>query len=195
MVIVIFLNSLIFFVAQQPKLGLGRLIIELSRSHTVIHTQTPGRIPLNEWSARRRGRYLHNKQQTQETNIPAPSGIRNRDPSNQVASYLRLLPTESAPYYFQPLSKQGYHNIFYIAGQSISYKTSKIGHSVMQLSRYLLQLLIYVNWWKFHFNIQQFCVILNLQPLLIIFTDSVDVFRSLKVPFPYFNSTFTYCTK
>jgi hypothetical protein len=32
------------------------------------HTHTHGRTPLNEWSARRRGLYLHNTQQTQQTN-------------------------------------------------------------------------------------------------------------------------------
>jgi hypothetical protein len=36
------------------------------------HTQTQlGRAPLDEWSARRRGRYLHSRQPTQETNIRA----------------------------------------------------------------------------------------------------------------------------
>jgi hypothetical protein len=189
----IFVN---FLWRSSPISGLGRLIVELSRSHTVIHVHmhTPGRISLNEWPNCRRGHYLHNTKQTQQTKIPAPSGIRTRDPSNQVASYLRLLPTESVPYYFQTLPRQDYHTFFYIAGHSISYTTSDTGHSLMLLSRYLLQLLIYVNWWKFHFNIQQFCVILNLQPLLIILTDSGDVFRFLEVPFPYFNSTFHYCT-
>ena len=35
---------------------------------------------MNEWSARRRGRYLHN---TQEKNIHALSGVITRDPSSQ----------------------------------------------------------------------------------------------------------------
>jgi hypothetical protein len=35
-------------------------------------------------------RYLHNTQQTQETNIHASSGIRTCDPSNQAASDIRL---------------------------------------------------------------------------------------------------------
>jgi len=35
--------------------------------------------PLNEWSARRRGRYLHSKQQSQDPNIHALSGIQTRD--------------------------------------------------------------------------------------------------------------------
>jgi hypothetical protein len=37
---------------------------------------------LKEWSACRRGRYLHNTQKTQETNILAPSGIRTPDSSS-----------------------------------------------------------------------------------------------------------------
>jgi hypothetical protein len=69
---------------------LGRLIVEVSRSQ--LDTHTHGRTPLNEWSARRRGRYLHNTQQTQETNIHAFSGIRTRDPRNGTAWYLRLRP-------------------------------------------------------------------------------------------------------
>jgi hypothetical protein len=56
------------------------------------HTQTltPSRTPLNEWSARRRGHYLHSTQQKQESNIHALTGTRNRDPSNRANSDLRL---------------------------------------------------------------------------------------------------------
>ena len=50
---------------------------------------TPGRSPLNEWWARRRDRYLHNTQQKQETNIPALSGIRARNPRNWAPSHPR----------------------------------------------------------------------------------------------------------
>jgi hypothetical protein len=50
--------------AQQPKSALGRLIIEVSRSHIIrrararthTHTHTHGTTPLNQRSARRRGR-------------------------------------------------------------------------------------------------------------------------------------------
>ena len=69
-----FLVGQIFLsVVQQPNSCLGRLIVEVSRSHTIryTHTHTTERIPLNEWSASRKGCYLHNKQQTQETNIHA----------------------------------------------------------------------------------------------------------------------------
>jgi hypothetical protein len=59
-------------------------------SHT--HARARGRAPLHEWSARRRDRYLHNTQQTQETNICVPNGIRIRDPSNRAAADLRLIP-------------------------------------------------------------------------------------------------------
>ena len=64
-----------FFVAQQPNSGLGRLSVQVSRSHTVKYTYTPSGTPLNEWSARRRGRYLHNALQTQDKNIYALRGI------------------------------------------------------------------------------------------------------------------------
>ena len=60
--------------------------------HTHTHTQTQDRNPLNERSVCRRGRYLHNTQQTQETNIHVKSGIQTRDPRNQEAVDLRLRP-------------------------------------------------------------------------------------------------------
>jgi hypothetical protein len=71
-------NYFLFFVGPWPPL-LG------FPNHKQIH----GRTPLGEWSARRRGLYLH---RTQETNIHALSGIRTRDPSNKVAAELRLRP-------------------------------------------------------------------------------------------------------
>jgi hypothetical protein len=43
--------------AQQPLVGQGLPIVEVSRSHSARHT-TRGRIPLDEWSARRRDLYL-----------------------------------------------------------------------------------------------------------------------------------------
>jgi hypothetical protein len=89
-------RSLFLSVAQQPISVVGRLILEVSISqtirHTHTHTHTLGRTPLNKWSARRRGRYLHNTQQTQQMNIHINSGIRTRDSSNQAASDLRLRP-------------------------------------------------------------------------------------------------------
>jgi len=57
-----------------PNWGLGRHIVAVSRSQKTGHTyaHTHGRIPLNEWSARHRGRYLHNTQRTQEKEIHSP---------------------------------------------------------------------------------------------------------------------------
>jgi len=49
-----------FSVAQQSNSGLGRLIVEVSTTHSWTHTT--GRNPLNEWSAHRRDRYPHNNQ-------------------------------------------------------------------------------------------------------------------------------------
>jgi hypothetical protein len=61
-------------VALQPKSDLGRLTVEVSRSHIIrhthTHTHTPGTTTLDEGSARRRGRYLHNKHK-RETSIPS----------------------------------------------------------------------------------------------------------------------------
>ena len=60
-----------FFCGAIAHIGSRSPLFEVSRSHTLRHTT--GRTPLNEWSARRRGRYLNNTQQTQQTNNPCPS--------------------------------------------------------------------------------------------------------------------------
>ena len=84
---------IILFVTQQPSSGLGRLVLEvsislsLSLTHThthkyiLIHSHMPGITPLNEWSARRIGRYLHNIQWKQATNIHAPSVLKPAIPA------------------------------------------------------------------------------------------------------------------
>ena len=48
--------------AQQSKSGLGRLFVEISRSHTIRHTQTPGSTAMDKRSAHLSGRYLHKTQ-------------------------------------------------------------------------------------------------------------------------------------
>jgi hypothetical protein len=67
------------------QVQLSRLVVEVSRLHKDTHT---GRTPLIEKSSHHRGRYLHNIQQTQETNIQAFSGIRTCDPSNRATTKL-----------------------------------------------------------------------------------------------------------
>ena len=57
-------------VAQQPNLGLGSLMFEVSRSHTHTIRHTLGRTPQNEWSACRRGRCLHSKEK-RRTSMPS----------------------------------------------------------------------------------------------------------------------------
>ena len=80
------------FCDAAAHLGLDRLILEVSRSRTNRHIHASGRTPLNEWSARRRGRCLYNEQQIQKTNIHSSSGIRNRNPRNRGTADLRLRP-------------------------------------------------------------------------------------------------------
>jgi hypothetical protein len=63
-----------------------------ARKHAYTHTHTHGRTPLNERSDRRRGRYVHNTQQTQGTNSHAVRGIRTRDPNHREAADLCLRP-------------------------------------------------------------------------------------------------------
>ena len=73
-----------FSVMQQPHWYLGRLIVEVSRSHTIIHTY---RVRIL-WACRR-GRHLHN---TQQTNFHAVRWIRTLDLINQTASVPDLRP-------------------------------------------------------------------------------------------------------
>jgi hypothetical protein len=79
-------------VAQQPTFGLGRLTVEVARSHTIRHTQTPGSTSLIKRSPHRSGRYLQKTQKTQEMNIHALGGIQTCDPSNQAPADLLLRP-------------------------------------------------------------------------------------------------------
>jgi len=60
----------LFTMAQQPLVDQGLLIIEDSRSHSVLHT-TLGRTPLDKWSDRRTDLYLttHNTH-NRHTSIP-----------------------------------------------------------------------------------------------------------------------------
>jgi hypothetical protein len=72
------------------QIGPRPSVFEVSRSQTDRHTHTHGRTPVLEWSARRRGRYLHNTQQSQETNTHALSGILTCDHTKQLVGDLRL---------------------------------------------------------------------------------------------------------
>jgi hypothetical protein len=84
-------TTFLFFVAQQPYLDLGRLTVEVSRSHTVRHT-TLYRTSLHEGSARRRNLYLTNTHHSPETDIHAPGGSRTLNPTQWAAEDLRLRP-------------------------------------------------------------------------------------------------------
>jgi hypothetical protein len=58
----------------------------------ITQTHSPCRAPPNMWSARRRDRYIHNTQQTQEANSYVLCGIRTHYLKNQEAADLRLTP-------------------------------------------------------------------------------------------------------
>jgi hypothetical protein len=70
--------------------GTTHLIVEAPWSHTVRHAHSIGL--LWQWPVHHWGRYIHNAQQAQQTNIHDLSGIRNRDTSSQASSKLRLRP-------------------------------------------------------------------------------------------------------
>ena len=79
-----------FYLAQQPPMGQGLPIHEVSRSHTTTHHSqyvscgrviSPTQKPLPD-----------NTQQTQQTEIHVPDGIRTHNFSRQEAADLRLTP-------------------------------------------------------------------------------------------------------
>jgi len=74
-------NTIILSVQQLPVSGADLLIVDR-------HACKFSRTPLNEWPARRRGRYLQNTQETQEANIRTLSGTRTSDPRNRMAANL-----------------------------------------------------------------------------------------------------------
>jgi hypothetical protein len=94
----------VFIVPQRCISGQGRLIVEVSRSNTTKHISD--RTLLNELSDCRRSCYLHNIQQTQETNIHALRGIRSRNPSNRAAADLCIRSHDNRDRYI--------YNIYYI---------------------------------------------------------------------------------
>ena len=85
-------NIIIYFspVAQQPKAGRGRLIVQVGRSQTMTHRSW------QDFSGRGIGlseRPLpDNTQQSQGTDFHAPGGIRIRNPSRRSAADPRLRP-------------------------------------------------------------------------------------------------------
>jgi len=67
----------IFYVAT-ANLVTMLIVFEVSWAHTVKHKHKPGRNSLDEWSA-------HSTQQIRQTNNYTFTGIRNRNPSKQMA--------------------------------------------------------------------------------------------------------------
>jgi hypothetical protein len=81
-------NNIFFLWHYNPLWALSSSVLRF-----LNHTQTHGRTPLHEWSAHRRGLYLHRTTQNINTrDIHALSGIRTRDSSNQAARDLHLTP-------------------------------------------------------------------------------------------------------
>jgi hypothetical protein len=73
-----------FCVVQQPSAGLGRHIVEVSRSHTT------GRTPLKEWVISLSQRALPTQHTTKQgVNIHAVSGIQTHGPSNRAPLVIR----------------------------------------------------------------------------------------------------------
>jgi hypothetical protein len=79
------LSFYFFFFSATAQVAPVRLVVKVSRSRTIRRSHTPGRTPLNQWSVCRRGRLLHNTQQTHQTSLHALSNS-----SIQAASDLRL---------------------------------------------------------------------------------------------------------
>jgi hypothetical protein len=75
-----------FSVELQLEAGLGCLLLS-SLHHTQLDIQT-WKDALNEWTCCHRGHYLHNTQQTEETNIHVFNRSLTFDSSNQTATDL-----------------------------------------------------------------------------------------------------------
>jgi hypothetical protein len=84
--------SVCFFLAQQPNVDQGRLMLEVSRSHKITYHRR------QDFSGRRLGPSRrpvpNNTQHSQETDIHAPSGIPTRNPSKRKAIDPRLRPLD-----------------------------------------------------------------------------------------------------
>ena len=60
---------------------------------TLSDTNTFGRTPLDEGSARRRHLYLHNIKNSHDTDMHAPGGIRTRNPGKQAVTGISYIST------------------------------------------------------------------------------------------------------
>ena len=81
---------LLLFSAQQPTVGQGLLIHDVSRSHTTTHhsqQDSSGRVISSSQRP-----LPYNTQHLQKTDIHAPGGIRTQNPSRTAAAYPRLRP-------------------------------------------------------------------------------------------------------
>jgi len=82
--------SVYFSLVQQPMWGLGRLIVEVSKPHTVRHTQLVRLLWKSDQPVAEDWSYTtHNEH---KTNNHAHSGFETHDPSNRAAANLRLRP-------------------------------------------------------------------------------------------------------
>ena len=78
------LEIVVLFHGSATLVGRGNFIVEVSKLHSIRHT-TVGRIPLDEWSHRRRDLCLTTQQHPQETDIHASGGIRIRNLNKRTA--------------------------------------------------------------------------------------------------------------
>jgi len=87
-----YIVCLVFSLALQLKISPRPPRCLKILNHTQLDIDTHRRTPQNELSAPSRGRYLHNTQHTQETNICTLSWIRSSDLSNRAAADPHLKP-------------------------------------------------------------------------------------------------------
>ena len=113
------------------------------------HIYKHGRTPLDEWSACSSRRYLHNTQQTQQTNIHVLSEIRTPGPSNRASAEPRRRPRGhrqryTSSYLLQTLATLVKNGVLFAADTCYTcYKWSPIccRHllHLLQMESYLLQ--------------------------------------------------------
>jgi len=81
-------RRIFFFMAQQPLVGQGLLLIGASRSHSIRHTAL-GRNPLDKWSAQRRDLYLttQNTYKRQTNSCPRQDWNPQPQPNKQLQTH------------------------------------------------------------------------------------------------------------
>ena len=120
--------------------GQGLINVEVARSR--FRPTTLGRIPLDQWTARRRYHYLQN---TEATNIHTLSDIRTHNPKKRAPPDLRLRERSHKDPHLQTLGKEKFLPALKLSPQSNKSDSRKMSvQDFFHYTRYLLNPFIHV---------------------------------------------------